>query len=388
VKTLLIHNFYQHFGGEDAAALADKDLLESQNEEVIFYTRDNSDIRDFTLVDKLLFPLQVIYSGRTERDIEKIVKEKRPDIAFIHNFFPLISPSVYHVLHSLHVPIVQVIHDFRFFCPNGWFFTQGEVCERCKGGNYLNAIRYRCYRDSYLSSALVASSIGLNRLSGMLEKISAFVCLTNFLKEKLMEAGIPEAKIFIRPNFMNASPVAPIYGKGKYALYLGRISPEKGMWTLVRAFQRLKGIRLKIAGTGPIEADLGEYLKTNALENIELVGFVKGEDKCKLLADSLFVVLPSECYETFGIVVLEAFAAGKPVVASNIGSLPYVIEDGKSGVLFEPGNVEDLIEKVNHLVANPSDIAAMGLHARGLAETKYSPDRSYETLLDIAAKVQ
>src|ERR1700692_1719385 len=121
---LLIHNFYQHFGGEDAAALADKDLLESHNQEVIFYTRDNSEIRDFTLVDKLLFPAQVIYSSQTKGDLARIVKERRPDIAFIHNFFSLISPSVYHVLHSLHVPIVQIMHDFRFFCPNGWFFTQ------------------------------------------------------------------------------------------------------------------------------------------------------------------------------------------------------------------------------------------------------------------------
>ena len=339
-------------------------------------------------MNKLLFPAQVIYSGRTKRNLAKIVKERRPDIALIHNFFPLVSPSVYHVLHSFHVPIIQVIHDFRFFCPNGWFFTQGQVCERCKGGNYLSAVRFRCYRDSYLSSALAASSIGLNRLSGMLEKITAFVCLTYFLKQKLIEGGIQEGKIFIRPHFMDTSPVAPIYGKGEYALYLGRISPEKGIWTMVRAFQELKGVTLRIAGTGPMEAALRRYLKANAVENVELVGFRSGKDKSQLLADSLFVVLPSECYETFGLVVLEAYAAGKPVVASNLGSLPYVVEDGKSGILFEPGNVEDFIEKVNHLLANPSGIASMGLHARGLAEMKYSPDQSYQTFLDIASKVQ
>ena len=388
MKTLLIHNFYQQFGGEDAAALADKALLESHNQEVIFYTRDNSEIRDFTLMNKLAFPAQAIYSRRTKRNLATIVKERRPDIALIHNFFPLVSPSVYHVLHSFHVPIIQVIHDFRFFCPNGWFFTQGQICERCKGGNYLSAVRFRCYRNSYLSSALAASSIGLNRLGGMLEKITAFVCLTDFLKQKLLEGGIQEGKIFIRPHFMDTSPAAPIYGQGEYALYLGRISPEKGIWTMVRAFQELKGVTLRIAGTGPMEAALRRYLKANAVENVELVGFVSGKDKWQLLTDSLFVVLPSECYETFGIVVLEAYAAGKPVVASNLGSLPYVVEDGKSGILFEPGHAEDLIEKVNHLLANPSEIAAMGLYARELAEMKYSPDRSYQTLLNIASKVQ
>ena len=222
----------------------------------------------------------------------------------------------------------------------------------------------------------------------MLEKITAFVCLTYFVKQKLVESGIQDWKIFIRPHFMDTSSVAPSCGKGRYALYLGRISPEKGIWTMVRAFQELKGVTLKIAGTGPMEAALRRYLTANAVENVELVGFRKGNDKWQLLADSLFVVLPSECYETFGLVVLEAYAAGKPVVASNLGSLPYVVEDGKSGVLFEPGNAEDLIEKVNRLLANPSGIASMGLHARGLAEMKYSPDQSYQTLLDIASKVQ
>jgi glycosyltransferase involved in cell wall biosynthesis len=388
VKILLIHNFYQQFGGEDAAALADKALLESHYEDVLFYTRDNSEIHDFTWVNKLLFPAQVFYSRRTKRDLQKIVKERRPNIALIHNFFPLVSPSVYHFLHSRGIPIIQVIHDFRFFCPNGWFFTQGQICERCKAGNYLNAVRFRCYRDSYLSSTLAASSIGLNRRRGMLEKITAFICLTDFLKQKLLEGGIPEEKIFIRPHFMDTSAVAPCYRKGEYALYLGRISPEKGIWTMVRAFQRLKRVRLKIAGTGPMEAALGRYVKENAVENVELVGFKSGADKWKLLADSLFVVAPSECYETFGLAVLEAYAAGKPVVASNLGSLPYVVEDGKSGVLFEPGNVEDLIEKVNGLLANPSSIASMGSHARGLAEMKYSPGQSYRTLLDIASKLQ
>jgi len=388
VKILLIHNFYQQFGGEDAAALADKALLEAHNEEVSFYARDNAEIRDFPLISRLLFPAQVIYSGRTRRNLAAIVKERRPDIALIHNFFPLVSPSVYHVLHSFHVPIIQVIHDFRFFCPNGWFFTQGQVCERCKKGNYLSAVRFRCYRDSYLSSALAASSIGLNRLGGMLEKITAFVCPTVFLKQKLVEGGIQKEKIFIRPHFMDTSPIAPNYRKGEYVLYLGRISPEKGIWTLVRAFQKLKGVTLRIAGTGPMETDLRRYLKANSIENIELLGFQSGKDKWQLLADSLFVVVPSECYETFGLVVLEAYAVGKPVLASNLGSLPYVVENGKSGMLFEPGNVEDLVKKVKHLIADPSGVASMGFHARGLAETKYSPDQSYRTLLDIAAKVQ
>jgi glycosyltransferase involved in cell wall biosynthesis len=386
MRILLIHDFYQQFGGEDAAVLADKALLESHDQEVVSYTRENSEIRDFTLFDKLTLPAQAIYSWRTRQDVAKIIKQRRPDVAYVHNFLPLISPSVYHVLHSLHVPIIQVIHDFRFFCPNGWYFTQGQVCERCKGGNYLQAVRFRCYRDSYLSSAIVASSLGLNRLGGMLEKIDAFICLTDFLKQKLLEGGIEERKIFIKPNFIDASQVVPICGKGEYALYMGRISPEKGIWTMVRAFEKLEGITLKIAGTGPMEAEIRSYLRANRVRNVELVGFMSGKDKWQLLADSMFVVLPSECYETFGLVVLEAYAAGKPVVASRMGSLPHVVREGKSGLLFAAGESQDLAEKIGRMSNNAEEREAMGRYGRALVETEYGPGKNYELLMEICEK--
>ncbi len=387
MRILLIHDFYQQFGGEDAAVLADKTLLESHGQEVVLYTRENSEIRDFTLFDKLTLPAQAIYSWRTRQDLAKIIKQRRPDVAYVHNFLPLISPSVYHLLYSLHVPIIQVIHDFRFFCPNGWFFTQGQVCERCKGGNYLNAVRFRCYRDSYLSSAIVASSIGLNRLGGMLEKIDAFVCLTNFLKQKLLEAGIRQEKIFVKPNFIDASQITPAYGQGEYAIFLGRLSREKGIWTLIRAFQQLKGISLKIVGTGPMEAELRRFLIENDVTNVEIVGFKSGKEKWQLLAKSMFVVLPSEWYETFGLVILEAYAVGKPVLASRMGSLPHVVREGKSGLLFAAGESKDLAEKIGHMSNNPEEREAMGRYGRTLVETEYGPRKNYELLMEICERI-
>ena len=265
------------------------------------------------------------------KELKEIVEKTRPDGAYIINVFPLISPSVYHALHSLKVPSLQAVGGFRFFCPNALFYTNGHVCERCKHGNYLNAVRYRCYRDSYMFSALFAASIGLNRFAGMLRKISAFICLTEFIKLKLLEAGVPEDKLFIRPNFIDAARVTPRPGDGNYAVYLGRLSSEKGLWTLVRAFEALKEPLLRIVGTGPLEAELKGYVRERGITNIEFVGFKTGLEKWKLLKGSSFAVVPSECYETFGMVVLEAYAAGKPVIASDIGSLPYVVRrDRKS----------------------------------------------------------
>ena len=367
--------------------LAERQLLEEHGNEVTSYTRHNDEIKSYNLQDKIKFFPDTIYSLRTSRELRALVRASRPDVAYIHNVFPLISPSVYHTLHSLGIPTVHVVHDFRFWCPNGWFYIRGRICERCKHGNYLNAVRYRCYRDSCTLSALYSASIGLNRLAGMLRKISAFICLTEFTKLKLLEVGVPEDKLFIKPNFIDAARVTPCPGGGDYVVYLGCLSSEKGLWTLVRAFEALKNPLLKIVGTGPLEAALKGYVRERGISNIEFVGFKTGLEKWELLKGSLLSVVPSEWYEAFGLVVLEAYAAGKPVVASDIGALSYIVRNGKSGMLFRPGRVADLTEKVRYLSERPAEIEAMGRYGRQLVETEYGPDRAHMTLMGIFDKV-
>lgn len=224
-------------------------------------------------------------------------------------------------------------------------------------------------------------------MGGLLEKINGFICLTEFSRQKLLEIGLPKHKLFVRPNFIDSSLPAATPGTGDYVLYLGRLSPEKGLWTLVRAFEKLKSIKLKIVGTGPLESSLRVYLRENNINNVELLGFKQGAEKWQILRDSLFLVVPSQWYETFCMVALEAYVAGKPVVASNLGSLPYVVEDGRTGLLFNPGDPDDLAEKVNHFLLNTSDMSRMGTLGRELAQTKFSPDESYKMLMDIASKI-
>jgi glycosyltransferase involved in cell wall biosynthesis len=387
MKILLVHDFYQQFGGEDASVLAEKELLEGHGETLTLFTRYNTDINDYSAWNKLTFPIHVIHSPRTIGEINTIVREFRPDTAYIHNVFPLISPSVYTALTSHGVPSVQVIHDFRFLCPNGWFYTQGHICERCKHGNYLNALRYRCFRNSYFLSALYGASIFASRYKGLLENMTAFICPTEFSKDKLLEVGVAEDRIFIKPHFIDASRVEPRPGQGDYVLYLGRLSGEKGLWTLIRAFEQLPELKLKIAGTGPIESALKLYVKEKGLKNVEFLGFRQGQEKWKVLSDSLFIVVPSEWYETFCIVVLEGYAAGKPVIGSDLGGLPYVIENGKSGLLFEPGCVEGLLEMIIHLVNHCGERERMGRYGRKLVETHYGPARNYAMLMNILSQV-
>ena len=367
---------------------AEKELIERHGDEVLLYSRRNDEIKQFSVVQKVNFFPQTVYSPKTTREIGDAVRSFRPDVAFVHNVYPLISPSAYHELHSLGVPAVQVLHNFRPFCPNGLFYTQGKVCEDCKGGNYLNAVRKRCYKDSYLLSGLYALTLGANRLAGMVNKITGFICLTEFFKIKMLEAGVPENKLFVRPNFVYAPSLSPAASDGKYAIYMGRLSPEKGCWTLIRAFEQLPHIPLKILGTGPLESELQDYVRQKGIGNIQFLGFKSGEEKWQLLRNSLCLVVPSEWYENFPVTVLEAFMAAKPVIASRMGGLPYIVEDGQCGLLFEAGKVNELIQKIQYLADDPASATRMGACGRRLSETKYGPEQGYSNLMAIFSQVQ
>jgi glycosyltransferase involved in cell wall biosynthesis len=389
MRVLLVHSAYQQFGGEDSVVRAETELLQKHGDEVYHYSRHNDEIKQFGLVDKAAFFPQTVYSWKTAGEIEDVVRRVKPDVAFIHNVYPLISPSAYHKLHALGVPTVQVLHNFRLHCPNGLFYTQGQICEACKGGNYLNAVAKRCYKDSYALSGLYAATLGLNRLAGVLDKISGFICLTEFFRMKMREAGVPESKLFVRPNFVYAPPL-PAKGTmpGKYVLFMGRLSPEKGCWTLIRAFEKLPQVTLKILGTGPQEKEFRDYIRDKGIGNIEMLGFKSGAEKLEILRNALCLVMPSEWHENFQVTALEDYMACKPLIASRLGGLPYIVEEGKSGLLFEAGNAVELAQRVQTLVDRPADAVRMGEYGRRLTETKYGPEQGYSNLMNIFGRVQ
>ncbi len=368
---------------------AERELLERHGDEVLVYSRHNDETKTFNVADKAFFFSQTVYSWKSSSEIADVVRGFKPDVAFVHNIYPLISPSVYYKLNSLGVPAVQVLHNFRPFCPNGFYYTQGQICEDCKGGNYLSAVRKRCYKDSYLLSGLYGFALGSNRLAGMVDNIAGFICLTEFFKIKMQEAGVPDSKLFVRPNFVYAPPLkSDSNGPGKYALYLGRLSPEKGCWTLIHAFEQTPHLTLKIIGTGPQEQELKDYVRNKGLNNIHFLGFKSGDEKWQLLRDAFCLVLPSEWYENFPVTVLEGYMAAKPVIASRMGGLPYIVEDGKTGLLFESGNVNQLAQKIQHLSDDPAAAATMGARGRNLSETKYGPEQGYSNLMNIFSQVQ
>ena len=387
MNILLAHNFYKFFAGEDSIALREKGLLEENKEQVYFYTKDNKETDSYNLNKKINFFAQTIFSSSTKKELKTIIKDFKPDIAYTHNIFPLISPSIFHTLHAESIPCVQNVQDYRWLCPNGVFYINDSICEKCKNGAFWNAIRYKCFRDSFLLSGLYATTIGTNRLSGVFKKIDAFVCTTEFNKQKLMEAGIEEKRLFIKPNYLDITNIEPSVGTGNHIIFLGRLSQEKGLWTLIKAFEKIKDLQLKIVGTGPLEHPLRKYIKENSINNISIEGFKEGDEKNNLIKNALFMVFPSEWYEHFPIVLLEAFAFGKPVIASDIGNMPLIVENEKSGLHFKAGDIDDLIEKIRILSQNNSEITRMGEFARKKIETYYTPEINYKILKSIFQKV-
>ena len=386
MKILLCHNFYQQTGGEDTAVLALRSLLEEKGHQVIFYTEHSQEVEKFNAFQKIRFFPRTIFSLHSYRRLRQIVARESPEIAHIHNVFPLMSPAVYVALSRSRIPIVQTIHNYRLMCVNGLFLRDGRICELCKSGNFLSGIRFKCYRNSYTLSTLYAATIGSHRSWGTFKRIDRFIALSHFAATKMVESGVAdESKISVLENFL-PTPL-PDYGDSDltnpYIVYMGRLSHEKGIFTLLEALRALTSLRLKVLGTGPLREAMETYIRAHRLPNVEMLGFINGEEKYQILRGALCCVVPSECYENLPYVALESAAVGTPVVASRIGGLPAIISDEETGLLFTHGNSSELREKIESLVDNPELVRRIGQRARQQAETRYTPGSHYEKLMNI-----
>lgn len=387
MRILIIHNFYANFGGEDSIALREKALLEAHGHTVHFYSRRNEELFQGPAWKKAWFPLHALYSRQTVHDITKLADAFEPDIAYTHNIFPLISPSVFHALYKRGIPCLQNVQDFRWLCPNGLFFRKGQVCERCQSGRMWPAVTGHCFRDSYFFSGLYAALLSAHRAVGVFSKMF-FLCVSEFSKRKLLEAGVAEDRLFIKPNYYDGSAFTPRYGQGDYALFLGRLSEEKGLDNLLDAAAMRPSIPLVIAGDGPLKHALERDIQQRGLSHIRLAGFVEGNEKRRLIEKAAFMVIPSIWYEHFPVVILESFAAGKPVLASRIGNLEYIIQPHQNGLHFTSDSVSDLADRMEQLWHDRKLCERLGRNARRQIETEYSPDENAARFEQVAQTVQ
>lgn len=380
MRVLLLHNRYQQAGGECVAVQAERELLESHGHEVNLIEADNSLIVGFG--GRVKAALGTIYSPAARANVAKRVASFQPDVAHVHNFFPLFSPSIYYACHEAGIPVVQTLHNYRVICPNAQLLRGGKVCEDCVGkGVPWPGVLHACYRGSRAGTAAVAAMATVHRWIGTWNNmVSAFIALTSFSREKLVQGGIAAQKVFVKPNFVPAPEVVG-NGRGGFALFVGRLTPEKGIAALLSVWGSTKRtVPLKVAGDGPLG---GEVAKIASGAHIEYLGAQPREKIQELMREAAFLVFPSIWYEGLPMVIIEAFSVGLPVLASNLGSMASVVEHGRTGLHFRPRDAEDLAAKVEWTLANPEKLDRMRREARAEYLAKYTPERNYEMLMRV-----
>ena len=383
MKVLQLHNLYRFAGGEDAVAHRERMMLQKHGHQVVAFERSNMEMDRWPLWQRAVLPLRAVFSIESYRMVRMLCRRERPDVAHVHNVFFLLSPSVYYALDHEGVPVVQTCHNFRFLCANALFNVGGHVCEQCKGGNYFHAAVHRCYRDSRMQSLGMAASLTCHRYLGRWwDCIDAFIALSEFSRVKLLEGGLPADRMFLKPNFLERT-LTPSFESDDYAIVLSRLQEEKDVQTAVEAFQHLPDLRLVVLGDGPLLEPLKLLAQRLDLRNVEFKGFIGGEARFDLLRRAKLLVLPSRCYENFSVSVLEAYAMGKPVVASRIGAIAEMVHDGVTGLLFEPGQPEDLARKIRQLTGQPDRLVEFGRAARLLFESRFTEEINYQQLMDI-----
>jgi glycosyltransferase involved in cell wall biosynthesis len=387
MRILMVHNYYQQRGGEDESVEQDIQLLREHGHEVDFFSKHNDEIDRYSLLQKSSLLFSTTWSGRARWEIIEKIKKFHPDVIHVHNFFPLISPSIYNAGQKFHIPVLQTLHNFRLICCNGLFFRDGKVCELCMNRIPLAGIQYGCYRNSHIQSLAVATMIEYHRMfHTWQEKVNRFIVLGNFARKKFLEWGLPAEKIQIRPNFLPDRPDFGGMNRERFALFVGRMSAEKGIQTLLKAWKLLQDIPLVLVGDGPMRGWVEDFVRNENLSNVLLAGRLDQAGVFDYLHRAEMLIVPSEWYETFGRVVMEAFASGTPVIASRIGALQDLVAHEETGLLFQPGDSRDLAAKVRQMSGDKSLREILSQKARELYKEQYSSDRAYTLLMEIYAQ--
>jgi glycosyltransferase involved in cell wall biosynthesis len=385
MRILLVHSYYQIRGGEDESYEAETRLLRQMGHEVEVYEEKNDRLSSLHPID---LAAKTIWSQASYRAVREKLQAKKFDLIHVQNFFPPISPSVYYAAKAEGVPVVQSLRNYRLFCPNALFFRDGGVCEDCMGQPIpWPGVVHGCYRQSQIASAGVGAMLTVHRLlKTWTNAVDTYIALTQFAKDKFVQGGLPAEKIAVKPNFVDPDPGVGT-GTGGYALYVGRLSVEKGLDTLLAAWDKLSvSIPLKIVGDGP----LAEEVMAAAVRSphIEWLGRRPTSEVYDLMGTATLLIFPSKWYETFGRVAVEAFAKGTPVIGANIGAIAELIDDGRTGFLFRPGESDDLAAKIEWATAHPQELAQMRREARLEFETKYAAPQNYDRLMEIYRRSQ
>lgn len=402
MNILSVNKYYWRKGGSEAVFFNEMDMLQKHGHTVVPFSMKSdknfetpystyfADEVDYTAPGvraKLSNAAKIIYSFDAKKKIRCLLSDFKPDIAHFHIFQHQLSPSVFGPLRDSDVPIVLTLHDLKPLCPVYTMYSNGVICEKCKGGKFINCTLNRCTKNSLLGSFVNTVEMYFHELMGYYRSVDKYISVSNFYRSKMIEYGYDQNRIVHIPNYIELDDYKYKPSDNGYVLYFGRLSKEKGLQTLLDAAKTLTGIPFYIAGAGPIEEHLHSRIINENIDNVTLLGFKTGDELNKLISEASIVVVPSEWYENCPMSVLESFASSKPVIGSNIGGIPELIEDGVDGFIFEPGDSINLAEIITSAWNIRSTLPDMGSQGRHKIAQQYNAERHYDLLSSVYASV-
>lgn len=395
MKILQLHNRYQIIGGEEGVVQAEKQLLESQGHQVRLLEVTNDDLVGAKA--KLGAAIGAIYSQASKQMVLGELKEFQPDLVHVHNFFPLLSPSVYDACQEAGIPVVQTLHNYRLICPKAMLFREGQVCEACVGKSVaIEGIQSGCYRGSKAQTAVVAAMLSYHQWRGTwAQRVTTYIALTEFQKQKLIEGGLPADKIQVKCNFIEMPEIAPI-DRQDFVLFVGRLAEEKGVADLIAAYRHEQSLKdsnpalppLKIVGDGPLKAELMAEVEQSGLnDRITFLGRQEKTQVLQLMQMAQVLVFPSIWYEGFPLTLVEAFACGLPAIVPNLGSMAEIVQPDVTGFHFRSRDVEDLVRVILAAMSDGDRLQRLSHQARKTYAQNYTANINYDRLFEIYQNV-
>ncbi len=381
MKIVQVHNYYKIAGGEDTVVAQEKKMLENNGHNVVTYYKRNDVIDDFSFLDKVKLLQNTQWSKETYHSFLKFLEQEKPEICHVHNVLPLISPSIYEACKKNGVPVVQTLHNYRLICTNGLLMREEKICEDCLSRSAYGAVLKKCYRNSYLQTYAVARMIEKNKARKVwTEKVDAYICLTEFAKQKFIEHGLPVEKLTVKPNFIEELTISAVEKKEPYFIFVGRITASKGVELLKKIDKELP-IPLKMVGEGDLE---NQFINC---ENITLLGKKSHAETLKLIQGATALIIPSLWYEGMPMTILEAFSLKTPVIASNIGAMKTMINHELNGLLFEPNKISELKENLSFAISKQPILEKIALNAFTEFQNEYSAASNYKKLMKIYSEL-
>jgi glycosyltransferase involved in cell wall biosynthesis len=397
MRIAMANNYYYLKGGAERVLFEEKKILEIHGHQVPVFSQAHpsnefsqysdyytpfKDWRNISRFQRFPMALSIMYDRRTAHGFDRFLETTDCDIVHAHNIYGGLTTSILDIAQKKGVPIVMTLHDYKLICPSYLMLNRGSVCESCGNRQFIHCLLETCHKESLTASGVYCIESYLNKWLHKYDTIRYFICPSMFSLRKHVEHGIPRDKLLHIRNFVNFTKQKPQYNDGRYALFVGRLSREKGIPTLLAAVENLD-VPVHIVGDGPLKAEYEDFVAGHKINHVIFEGYKSGDNLKRLYENAAFLVIPSECYENAPMTVLEAYSYGKPVIGSRIGGIPEMIEHGRTGLLFTPGQADELAECLRMLWQDGSLRSKMGREAHEKMQKEFSSEAHYEKLIGL-----